>query len=616
MSGAAAESAWKVPGFLAHELVGFGASGEVWRGADSVTGEPVALKRLPAPDDAARVRVRREAALLATLQHPHLVRVHCCVSTDDAEVLVLDYAAGGSLAALLRHRRRLPAAEVVTVIAPITAALAHAHTEGLVHGDVTPSNVLFTADGRPLLADLGVARVAAESGLVATTPDYIDPAVARGGSPGEASDVFAAAAVAFHALTGVPVWNGATAEDVLRVAATGEVPDLRELASDAPVELLEVLARALSPDPAQRGSAAELALDVRHACRPEPVELLTGGRTSVPSAARPSALTHTVAPARRIAAPDASGSGGRHRRRPASIVGIGAAVRNKTVRAAVLGVAALAVAVRIGVAWAGMDAPGIDAAAVNRSGSGAADPHPRESTATGSDSGGAVAGAGAVTGSSAASPHRSPVTPLGSPPQKAATASVPRSGAIRSGSPRTAGARPSVAGGPTGRSVGPGQGPFDPGPVGSAGLDGSGAGASGPAHSGETSVLGDRWWVGRLDQLDRQRGIAFATTDPARLSSVYAVNSAQLPADTSTLRALARQRLRIRGVSHRLRSVDVVTAGASTARLTVRESLSAYDVVRSGVVTQHVPAAPTRTYRVVLTRSSSGWLIQSMVATP
>lgn len=340
---------WRIPGYEAEELVGFGSSGEVWRGRDTVTGETVALKRLRVSDEAANARLRREAALLAAVAHPHLVRLRDTVRSDDGWVLVLDFAAGPSLAALLRDRERLRPGEVVSALAPVAAALARAHDEGLVHGDVTPGNVLFTADGRPLLADLGVARVVCDEEPVHATPEYADPAVAGGALPGPATDIFAVAAVAFHALTGRPLWTGESAEDTLFAAAAGEVPDLAEVAPEVPEPLAVVLQRALARDPASRGSAAELALELRHACPPEPVELGTRA-TVVPPAARPIPLTHQVRP---VPVPQPrhrrAGERGAPRRPWSRMLG------NKGVRAAVLAVVSLAVAVRLGIAWASGD---------------------------------------------------------------------------------------------------------------------------------------------------------------------------------------------------------------------------------------------------------------------
>jgi hypothetical protein len=181
------------------------------------------------------------------------------------------------MAALLARRGRLRPGEVVTAIAPVAAALAHAHGNGVVHGDLSPGNIVFTAEGRPVLTDLGVARVLGETAAGEVTPAYVDPTVARGGAPGPASDVFGVAAAAFHALTGVAPWNAATPGDTLTVAAAGQLPDLRELAPEAPAALVEVIGRGLAADPHARGSAAAFALDLRHACRPEPVRLPAPG---------------------------------------------------------------------------------------------------------------------------------------------------------------------------------------------------------------------------------------------------------------------------------------------------------------------------------------------------
>ncbi|MCW2578805.1 MAG: Serine/threonine protein kinase [Blastococcus sp.] len=268
-----------VPGYVLETLLGRGGSGEVWRAVPRRGGEPVAVKVLVAGEPE---RQAREAALLGALDHPHLVRLIEVVHQPRRDgatrvALVLELLAGGSLAALLARRGRLRPGEVVTAIAPVAAALAHAHTNGVVHGDLSPGNIVFTEEGRPVLTDLGVARVLGEIAAGEVTPAYVDPTVARGGAPGPASDVFGIAAAAFHALTGIAPWNAATAGDTLTVAASGELPDLAELAPEAPPELIEVISRGLAADPHDRGSAAAFALDLRHACRPEPVRLPSSG---------------------------------------------------------------------------------------------------------------------------------------------------------------------------------------------------------------------------------------------------------------------------------------------------------------------------------------------------
>ncbi|MGH8971110.1 MAG: serine/threonine-protein kinase, partial [Actinomycetes bacterium] len=236
-----------VAGFDVVELLGYGATGEVWLAREQATGEPVALKRLRAHRDlASRDRMRREAAVLAGVAHPHVVRLRTVLSAGDDLVLVLDHAPGGSLAGLLATRARLGPGEVVTLAAPLAQALAAVHAQGVVHGDVTPANVLFAADGRPLLSDLGVARLAGEpAGEPEMTSGYADPSVLGGATPSPSSDVYGLAAVCYVALTGQPPTTD-------RSRPPGPVPE-------APRALVAAVEAGLDPDPGRRPSAAGFA---------------------------------------------------------------------------------------------------------------------------------------------------------------------------------------------------------------------------------------------------------------------------------------------------------------------------------------------------------------------
>jgi hypothetical protein len=339
----------QVPGFDAVELLGYGSGGEVWLARDRTSGTPVALKRLrPGAGLAARDRLRREAAVLAGVDHPHVVRLRSVVGAGDDLVLVLDLAPGGSLARLLATRRRLAPGEVVTLAVPLAQALAAVHAQGLVHGDVTPANVLFGADGRPLLSDLGVARLlGAPTGAAHGTRGYLDPAVLAGAEPGPGSDVHGLAATCLAALTGSVPYD--------------------ELGRRVPVPegshpgLVAVLEGALAPDPRDRPAAERLAVAVFDAAPAAPVRLdRTLGPTradgpAIPAAA--AAATHQVHPGPRPddSEPDAApvprravvlaavgrlASTGRSRGRAALVV---------TVVGGAAGLAAVT-----GIAWAGV----------------------------------------------------------------------------------------------------------------------------------------------------------------------------------------------------------------------------------------------------------------------
>lgn len=231
-----------VGGFRVEAVIGQGTTGTVYRArrTGDETGQVVALKRVP-PDAAPDVvrRLHGEAMALATLDHPHIVRLIDLVADGAGTATVMEYAAGGSLAGLLATTGRLAGDEVVRVAAPLADALAHAHGHGLVHGDVKPSNVLFTSGGAPLLADFGTARRtgrARDGGEVLGTAGYVDPAVLEGAPVDERSDVYGLGALCHEMLTGRP--PGASAVHLL--------------GSPAPPALVAVLRRALARRPADR----------------------------------------------------------------------------------------------------------------------------------------------------------------------------------------------------------------------------------------------------------------------------------------------------------------------------------------------------------------------------
>ena len=307
---------WTLPGYDVVDLIGAGATGEVWRGREHATGDTVALKRLrPGADPVGLSALRREATLLRTLDTPYVVRLRAVVG----EVLVLDHASGGSLSTLLARRGTLEPGEVVTIAAPLAAGLASAHAVGMVHGDVSASNVLFTAEGMPLLSDLGVARVAGErGGDVYGTADYVDPAVAAGGEPGPAADVWALAALCHHLLAGTPPHDWTTVTAILDASANGERAPLGLLAPTTPRALISAVEAGLSPDPADRPDAAAFSSLLRRAHAAAPVRL--GGGPTPPA---PAPETHLVRAAPR-AVPLTRRRHRRRRRRPGRAVAVGA----------------------------------------------------------------------------------------------------------------------------------------------------------------------------------------------------------------------------------------------------------------------------------------------------
>jgi eukaryotic-like serine/threonine-protein kinase len=268
----------RLRGYAVERLLGSGSTSEVWQARVVSTGARVALKRIVIGDDEQLRRAQVEAGLLAALDHPNLVRLHTALELDDAVVLVLDLAEAGSLADLLAARGRLAPGEVITALGPIAAAVGYLHDEGVVHGDVSAANILFTAAGTPLLADVGVARLTGAESDAEATPVYVDPIVAGGGAPGTPSDVFMLGGVALHALTGSPPWPADDPALALARAAGGVLDDVGPRLADAgvPEAMAAVVSRALNVHPDRRGTAADLALDLAHSAPPVAIELSAG----------------------------------------------------------------------------------------------------------------------------------------------------------------------------------------------------------------------------------------------------------------------------------------------------------------------------------------------------
>ena len=210
---------------------------------------------------------RTEQHVLMAVRHEHLVDLRDVVAmADDRTALVFDLVDRRAAApAPCAARGHLRAGEVVTVVTPLCEAVAALHGAGGLHGDISPSNVMLTAAGKPLLLDLGAARLAGSplDAPVFGTPGFIAPEVRQGLAPTEASDVFSLGALAWFCLTG----NGAP-DTMLRL-------DPEVVRSHVGADVADVIGACIDPDPARRPSSAGLA---RLFFETAPAEAGRGGR--------------------------------------------------------------------------------------------------------------------------------------------------------------------------------------------------------------------------------------------------------------------------------------------------------------------------------------------------
>jgi eukaryotic-like serine/threonine-protein kinase len=191
--------------------------GAVWLGRDEVLGRRVALKRiglLPGENSTDLARAEREARLAARLNHPHVVAVFDVVADADLDArwLVMEYVDGTTLAQLVREAGKLSPEDAAPLLWQAADALVAAHSAGIVHRDVKPSNILVDRTGKVKLTDFGIARIAGDpsltqTGLVTGSPAYLAPEVAAGHRGDEAVDVWSLGATAFHLLSGRPPYE-------------------------------------------------------------------------------------------------------------------------------------------------------------------------------------------------------------------------------------------------------------------------------------------------------------------------------------------------------------------------------------------------------------------------
>ncbi len=273
-----------------HEIIsplGVGGMGEVWRARDTKLGREVALKILPdlfAADPDRLARFRREAHVLASLNHPHIGAIYGLAEADGLEALVLELVEGPTLADRIA-RGPIPLDEALPIARQIADALDAAHGQGIVHRDLKPSNIKLRPDGTVKVLDFGLAKALEPVGSVTTDPTtsptltargtelgvivgtaaYMAPEQAKGKPIDKRADVWAFGVVLYEMLTGRPPFEGETVTDVVATVLT-RPPDWNALAATTPAPLRRLLHRCLEKDPKRRlRDIADAAIEIDEA---------------------------------------------------------------------------------------------------------------------------------------------------------------------------------------------------------------------------------------------------------------------------------------------------------------------------------------------------------------
>ncbi|MCI0643946.1 MAG: protein kinase [Chloroflexi bacterium] len=292
---------------LQADLLGRGSMGNVYRGIDTETAEPVAIKVLQPEVVAGRPqmvdRFVREGESLRQLNHPNIVKMLAAVEEDGRYYLIMEYVPGGSLQDLLDRQAPLPLRRVLQISLELADALARAHHLGIIHRDLKPANVLLAADGTPRLSDFGIAYVAGRPRLtdvdtVVGTLGYISPEAYEGEPLDARADIWAFGVLIYEMLTGLSPFTGDNLADTLAAILSQPPPDLDERRPDAPAELVALVHGMLARDREQRiASARQVGATLEMLWQTATGEYQAGTLPAVARPVRPS-LVSPPAPAR------------------------------------------------------------------------------------------------------------------------------------------------------------------------------------------------------------------------------------------------------------------------------------------------------------------------------
>lgn len=250
-------------------VLGQGGFGVVLKGFDPNLNRYVAIKVLASPllhSAIAKQRFEREAKAAASVSHEAVVPIYAVESDGPVPYLVLAYVPGPSLDKYIDEHGPLEPLRVIRIAMQIADGLAAAHSQGIVHRDIKPGNILMTGElDRIKITDFGLARVVddasqSQSGMILGTPQYMSPEQARGESVDQRSDLFSLGSVMYAMCCGHSPFRAETAFGVLRRISDDEPRNVREHNPAVPAELAGIIHRLLSKKAQDRfNSATELA---------------------------------------------------------------------------------------------------------------------------------------------------------------------------------------------------------------------------------------------------------------------------------------------------------------------------------------------------------------------
>ena len=245
--------------------IGHGGMATIYRATQTSIERMVAIKVLPSrflQDRTFLARFTREVQVVARLQHMHILPVYDFGEQDGTPYIVMAYMEGGTLEDYIRQGPLL-LDDVVRIVGQIASGVDFAHSKGVIHRDVKPSNVLMDEQGNCFLTDFGIAKVVSGptveltgSGMMVGAPAYMAPEMYGSGEMVPAVDIYALGVTLYKMLTGSVPFEAEMPMQLMLLHINEQVPDVRELRADLPTEVQVVIERAMAKAPSDRFSSA------------------------------------------------------------------------------------------------------------------------------------------------------------------------------------------------------------------------------------------------------------------------------------------------------------------------------------------------------------------------
>ncbi|UOQ85528.1 Stk1 family PASTA domain-containing Ser/Thr kinase [Gracilibacillus salinarum] len=242
------------------KLIGGGGMANVYLGNDRILEREVAIKVLRleyANDQEFITRFHREAQAATSLSHPNIVSIYDVGEEDQIYYMVMEYVDGMTLKQYIQLHAPIEVEEVIDIMTQITAAIAQAHENGLIHRDIKPQNILINPYGQVKVTDFGIAVALSATALTQTNSvlgsvHYLSPEQARGGKANRKSDIYSLGILLFELLTGQLPFSGQSAVSIALKHLQSETPSIREFNPRVPQSVENIVLKSTTKDPFYR----------------------------------------------------------------------------------------------------------------------------------------------------------------------------------------------------------------------------------------------------------------------------------------------------------------------------------------------------------------------------